>query len=548
MNENRPTLGFYAIQDRIDTDYPQYAHDHNLALLNNGSVEKYLHLERVTRQKRDNALYKHLPQLMTDAGMVSSDFDAVFVDNVVGRAMISSNGQIRFEAPFVKRLTKDWEEGRLYWFDHEADCYIVNHELAHVFSCLPFYGDFKENSLLIHFDGGASFSNFSAWIYRMGKIIPVEHHWELKYLTSLYNANALTFGIIGATIKEKHSVSGKLMGYSALGSYSEDIEFWLRQNNWFEDIWAKRAAFFERAKADFKVDLKSFDQKNTFLQDVVATIQGVFMRDTLMKIDDVNTLSNCKNLYYTGGCALNIYANSALVESQLFENIYIPPCPDDSGLSLGAAAYGEWKKGHKIKTHSPYLNNWGLESNEFEYSNADLNQAAQLLAEGKVIATWNGFGEVGPRALGNRSILALPTRALSNMVSTDLKQRDWYRTVAPIMLEKNTRYFTGSSTVNHLSRFMLLDMKILEEKQREIPGVVHANGAARIQTLFERDDNPYMFDLLTMLDEQYRVKALINTAFNVRGEPIVHTETDALNSAKSMGIDAIIINGKVKLV
>lgn len=548
MDSSKPTLGIYGIQDHFDTELPQMVHDHNLALLNQGTVEKFLQLERITGIKRDNKLYQHLTSLVTEANWVDRETDVVFVDHMVGRSFISSNGQIRFEAPLTKRLTKDWEEGRLWWFNREINGYILNHELAHVFSCLPFFGDFKENSLLIHFDGGASLSNFSAWMYRMGKIIPVEHHWELKHLTALYNANALTFGIIGAKIQDQNSVPGKLMGYAALGTYNENIEFWLRQNNWFEEAWGNRSIFFERAKADFKIDLNSFDQHNTFLQDVVATIQDVFMRETLMKIDDVNTLSNCKHLYYTGGCALNIHTNSALIESRLFENIYIPPCSEDSGLALGAAAYGEWKKEHTFNPQSMFLNNWGIEDYDFIYSPEAIYEVAKLLTEGKVVGVCNGFGEAGPRALGNRSILALPTKALARKVSSEHKKREWYRPVAPVMLEKNAKYFTGLATVHPLSRFMLLDFTIKPERQSEIEGVIHANGTARIQTLFNKEDNPFLFDLLTLLDEQYNVRALINTSFNQQGRPIVHTVIDAIKSGREMGIDAVVLNGKLQLL
>jgi carbamoyltransferase len=548
MNEGKATLGVYAIQDRLDTKIPQYVHDHNLALIENGVIKKFLQLEKITRAKRDNKLYINLPQIIKDAGLINSDFDVVFVDNVVGRAMVSANGQIRFEAPLNSRLTKDIEKGKLWWFNREIDGFVLNHELAHIFSCLPFYGEFEENSLLVHFDGGASLSNFSAWMYRMGKIIPVEHHWELKNFTSLYNANALTFGIIGATIEEQNSVPGKLMGYAALGNYNEEIDFWLRQNNWFENIWENRSLFFEKVKTDFGIDLKSFDQRSTFLQDIAATIQELFMRETLLKLDDLYTLTGCKNLYYTGSCALNIHTNSAIVESRLFNKVFIPPCPDDSGLAIGAAAYLEWKKGHILKKHSPFLNNWGIEESSTDYSAEDINQVAQLLAEGKVVGICNGAGEAGPRALGNRSLLALPTKALAHKVSVEHKQREWYRPVAPVMLEKNTRYFTEQSTVHPLTRYMLLDLKIPESKQQEIPGVIHANGTARIQTIFTKEDNPYLFDLLTILDEQYNVKALINTSFNTKGDPMVHSEADALKAANEMGIDVLVVNGKVKLV
>jgi len=549
MDENKPSLGIYGIQDRVNNEYPEYVHDHNIALMEEGAIRYYLHLERLTRNKRDHHLHKHLSKIIKKEKWVDSEYDVVFVDNVVGRAFISTNGKIRFEAPLAGRLSKDMEKGKLWWFNREPDAYILNHELAHIFSSLPFYGPFEENSLLVHFDGGASLSNFSAWIYRQGKIIPVEHHWELKYLTSLFNANALTFGIIGANLKEQNSVPGKLMGYAALGTYNEDIEFWLRQNHWFENIWGRRSHFFEKAKSDFGIDLKSFDQRNSFLQDIVATIQEVFMRDTLLKLDDLNSLSNCKNLYYTGGCALNIHTNSAIVESRLFEQVFIPPCPDDSGLALGAAAYLEWKKGHTIKKHGAFINNWDLEIDQEEnYNKEFIGRIANLIALGKVIGVHLGFGESGPRALGNRSLIALPTKALAYKVSVIHKKREWYRPVAPVMLQRNVEYFTGQQTIHHLSRYMLLDMPVLPERQHEIAGVVHSNGTARIQTLFGRDDHWFLWDVLQTLDEQYNVKALINTSFNSQGEPIVHSRQDALNSARAMGIDAVVTGGQLILL
>jgi carbamoyltransferase len=267
-----------------------------------------------------------------------------------------------------------------------------------------------------------------------------------------------------------------------------------------------------------------------------------------MKIDDVNTLSNCKNLYYTGGCALNIQANSAIVESNLFENIFIPPCAEDSGLAIGAAAYGEWKKGNSFSRQNAYLNNWGVEDYNVEYTEADLKEVAELLVSKKIIGICNHHAEIGPRALGNRSLIALPKKSLAKKVSVELKKREWYRPVAPVMLEKNTKYFTGFEKIHHLSKYMLLDFPVLEQRQNEIAGVIHSNGTARIQTLFEKSENPFLFDLLTLLENQYNIKALINTSFNIQGEPIVHTTDDAIKSGKEMGLDALILNGKVKLL
>ena len=545
MEGIKSTLGIYGIQDRNENWYPQVAHDHNFALLENGEVKHYLQLERYTRKRNDNRLHQFLPKLASELGLADRQMDVVFVNKLIGSAFISANGQIRFEAPLIKRLSKTWEEGRLWWFNNELNSYLLNHELAHIFSCLPFFGEFKENSLLIHFDGGASLSNFSAWMYRMGKIVPVEHHWELKQITQLYNVNALTFNIFNTTIENYKSVPEKLMSFAVLGNYNEDIEFWLRQNRWFEAINENKNLFFESAKSDFNIDIKSLNQHNTFIQDIIATIQEIFMRETLMKIDDVNTLSNCKNLYYTGGCALNIKTNSAIIESGLFENVFIPPCPDDSGLGLGAAAFGEWMKGNNIKKHSPYLNNWSIEQVQVDHSYETIQQLAKLLVNGKIIGIFNGYGEVGHRSLGNRSIIALPTLALANKISVNHKKRDWYRPVSAVMLEKNAKYLTGKNAVHPLTRYRLIECTIVESKQKETAGVIQANGMAQIQTIFEKTDNPFLFDLLTLLDEHYNVKALINTSFHTSIEPLVQNEKEALESGRKLQLDYVVINGQI---
>jgi len=137
---------------------------------------------------------------------------------------------------------------------------------------------------------------------------------------------------------------------------------------------------------------------------------------------------------------------------------------------------------------------------------------------------------------------------LAKKVSEEHKKREWYRPVAPVMLGKNTKYFTGLSETNHLSKYMLVDFEISENKRKEIEGVVHVDGTSRIQTIFERDENPYLFDLLTELDEIYNIKALINTSFNIKGEPIVHTSEGAILSAKNMKLDGVVINGKLQML
>ncbi len=549
MDTYKPTLAIYAIQDRNITDSPYYVHDHCLTLMQNGKVEKHLTLERVSRKKHDHKLYDQLYEVLKQENLLSPDnFDLVFVDNVVGRAMISTCGKFRFEGPISKTLKATIEPGRCWWLDHERDAYSINHELAHISSTLPFYGHFMENSLLIHFDGGGSLSNFSVWQYKNHHLVNLDYHWKFKYLSSFFNANAIVFGILGAKFIDQNSVPGKMMGLASYGKYNKAIEIWLQENDYFKHLWGKKSAFYSSVYENFNIRINQLNPENNFLQNFVATLQSIFIRKLIGELKHLQKKTNANYLYYTGGSALNIVANKAILESNIFHDIFIPPCTEDSGLSLGAASFVEWQKHGTIQLHNPYLNNWNIKTN-IQTTLSDIPKIAELLLQNKVIGICNDMGEIGPRALGNRSIISLAnSKYLANQVSMKHKGREWYRPVAPIMLEKNAQYFTNQKDIHHLADFMLMDFAIDETKQKEIEGVVHIDGTARIQTIRDEKQNPFMYHLLTKLDECYNVKAIINTSFNKKGEPIVHQPEDAIKSAKEMNLDAVVINGELRVV
>jgi len=541
-------LAIYGIQDLSDDPFPTYVHDHNLTLYKYGDIERYLSLERHSRFKYDSRLPAFLYRILKQEKVLGiPNMDLVFVDNVIGRAFISREGNIRFEAPVNSGLSVMPEEGQGYFLDKSIRAYVVNHELAHVFSNLPFHGPFKENSLHVHFDGGASKSNFSAWIYRDGCIRLLEYHWDLDHLASFFNANALTFSIVGSGREDQNSMPGKFMGYAAYGNYDPKIELWLKENDYFKDIWGKRKIFFDRVSNDWNRDLHSFDRKDPFLQDIAATFQHIFQRELLKKMEKLKENTGAEYLYYSGGSALNIKTNAALVNGGLFRDIFIPPCTNDSGLSIGAGALVEWLKHGYVKQQSPFLNNWFLEARETICSEDDLARIAKILYEGEVIAVMNGYGETGPRALGNRSILArADSRELANYVSQNLKQREWYRPLAPVMQEKHLHHFTNESGPTSLSKYMLTEFKIRSESFAEIEGAVHVDGTSRIQTLSAREENPFLYDLLDILEAQYGIRVLLNTSFNSKGMPLVHTREDAFEEAGKMGIKYLVINGKLE--
>ena len=544
----KPTLAIYGIRDINRLDYPDKVHDHNLCLMQGGKILQYLQLERYTRRKYDNRLENFLEGLIEDGLLkLPDEFDLVSVNSFAGNCFTTQNGKIKFEARKSENLCEGLENANAsYRFNVKKEkkilAYNCSQELAHIATCLPFYGNFKENSLLIHFDGGSSVSNFSAFIYKNGTIKLLEFNWNLKYLTKFYNGNALNFMIVGAKTGEHNSVPGKLMGYACFGSYNERIENWLVSNNYFKDYWNNEMGVLTSIKKEFGREYQAIDNKESLFQDIVATFQSIFEREILKKIQSIQKRVNAANLYYSGGCALNIITNTRITEECGFEEIFIPPCCNDSGLSIGAAAFLEWKKGNSISIHSPYLNNVGLRNTSSSYNDETIAKTAELLLEQKIIGVCNGYGETGPRALGNRSIIALPnSKKLAEKVSIDCKRREWYRPVAPVMLKKVAELVTGK-TIPSLAKYMLMDFFILPEYREKLSGVIHNSGTARIQIITSKPENPFLYDLLTYLYEKFNILGLINTSFNRQGEPIVHTEEDALKSAKQMGLDAVIIN------
>lgn len=546
----RPTVAIYGIQDRGQYPKPGFTHDHSICRMEAGRITHYLHLERITRKRYDNELHLHLEDIF-DQRLIPLDdnADLIFVNSFVGSSFISKNGRIRFDQGPRRSVSAALYPG-FAWLQpkngtgSEPTAYGMDHELAHIGSNLPFHGAFKENSLHIHFDGGASLGNFSAFLYRNGRLHVLEYHWKLSHLSKLFNDNPLAFAILGHRAGAHCAVPGKLMGFATMARARPEIVDWLRKNNCFTDNATAMTRFHEVVKADFDWSGKLGDTRDPFQQELAAGFQRIFEEEWLHYLSDLQTRVQADFLYLSGGCALNIVANSKIVHSGMFQDVYIPPCPGDSGLSIGAAAFAEWQKHGRIERHSPYLNNVDIPQKTFSYDPYVVALLAEEIAVGKVIGLCNGPAEAGPRALGNRSIIARPdSRQIALRVSLECKQREWYRPVAPVLLKRNALRLSGLSAIHHLSRFMLLDYHVPEHNRSDVIGVVHANGTSRFQTLFDRSENPFLFDLLEELDQRFGIPALLNTSFN-RREPIVHTPEQARNSAEKMGLDGIVINGK----
>ncbi|MCH7745373.1 MAG: hypothetical protein IIC84_04785, partial [Chloroflexi bacterium] len=264
-----------------------------------------------------------------------------------------------------------------------------------------------------------------------------------------------------------------------------------------------------------------------------------------------------------GGVALNSVANSRILRETPFEELYVQPSAGDGGTALGAALYAwhcalgnndsrfvmehtYWGKAYAPDDFRSAINQAGFKAEYIDDEAKLVDMTVDKLLDGKVVGWHQGRFEWGPRALGNRSILADPRRdEMKDIVNTKIKFREPFRPFAPSALaESADEYFDLPEPDSRMpSRFMLLVVPVKDEKRDVIPAVSHM-GTARVQTVHQ-DSNPLYHRLIERFGEATGVPVLLNTSFNVRGEPIVNTPEDTLDTFAKSGIDTLVMGNFV---
>ncbi len=332
---------------------------------------------------------------------------------------------------------------------------------------------------------------------------------------------------------------------------------------------------------------KSTEDILQFHADMAKSVQVVLEKAMLNLVSHSIALSGSKQLCMAGGVALNCVANERIAELIGAENLFIVPASGDSGTSLGALALGLIENNDEAKSKSAWrldlngsklgrsFNNFEvlnvLETNQIRFTagsrESQLQEIAKMLTEGKVGGIFEGRSEFGPRALGNRSIIADP-RIVNGQIDINLKikLRESFRPFAPIVLQEDASdYFE----ITFPSPYMLLTTKVKNfvvksEFKREnkfqkinildclskitspLPSITHLDGSARVQTISSSDCS-FIVDLLKVFKAKTGCPVLVNTSFNVRGEPIVDTPYDALNCLATTGLDFLWIEGYLVL-
>jgi carbamoyltransferase len=337
---------------------------------------------------------------------------------------------------------------------------------------------------------------------------------------------AITQLILGGSDHEAHvQWPGKTMGLSAFGRYDENLASLIIEHR------AELNRLHSASRLDLAKKLGLGSNPDPFdwrRWDLAHTAQRLWEETWLEQLSRYCHLS--ENLIFSGGCALNCLLNSKMRRHGLFTQIFIPPTPGDDGQALGALI-------HQLgaKCCFPFLGRcWGHADDLPE-------QAVDDLVAGKILLWFDGRSEIGPRALGHRSIFAsADTVARRRKISERVKAREWYRPVAPIVLaERASDWFE----IQQDSPWMLEAVPAKQKTRIQAPAVVHVDGSSRVQTLRSKDD-PLLHDLLTHIEATTGVPILVNTSMNLPGDPICDSPDDAKHTLVQNGADVLYIAGK----
>ena len=469
----------------------------------------------------------------------------------------------------------------------------VNHHMAH--ACGAFFASPFQDSAILVVDGDGDVPENHLYVKDVAEKQSLYRGTgnEITTITKTYGASEIPFGIGWAYELVTYFLNfgaigeaGKTMGLSSYGSgklfndfkilkrFADgeilmDPEFfhWAEWKKWGPEYDLQTGyEIIRRLSSKFgRVRRPGEELPSEYYDEMAYKVQQELEEAMIELSHRLYQITHSKNLCIAGGVGLNCITNKKIWDRTPFEQLFIQPAASDTGLALGAALYGKHVISNatdKWTMTNAYL---GREYNEKEvkealakfnsikieyYGEDETNpyfcsktpifvKAAQLLSDGMIVGWFQGSSEYGPRALGHRSILADPREAkFKDIMNSKVKHRESFRPFAPSVLhERAKEYFE----LDYPSPFMLLAAQAREGMRKKIPAVIHVDNTARVQTV-TREENGIYYNLVEEFCKITQVPVLLNTSFNVAGEPIVETPVDALNTFLKTQIDYLVIH------
>ncbi len=545
-----------------------FYHDAAAAVVVDGVLTAAALEERFSRVKHDQGFPRQAAGFCLErAGLKINDIDhIVFYDKPLAKFDRIVTGYlatpVRSYRAFLDAMSI-WL-GRKLWTDHVigkeldygGEILYVPHHLSHAAGA--FYGSPFDKAAILTIDGVGEWATAS---YGTGDNNHVRLLAEMHYPHSVglfYSAMTYYLGF------RVNSAEYKVMGLAPYGEprYADLMEENLVHIHEDGSIHLHMEQFtfhHQLAMTGRKLEALLGNPRRSpeseilsFHRDVAASTQAVTEKIVLRMAHHVRKVTGFSRLCMSGGVALNCRANGLLLKEGVFDEVYIQPASGDAGGAVGAALYahyrltGDDKRPQRFFGLGPEYSDDHIEDfltrHRIPFDRNDIEiQLARLareLAEGRIVALFQGGEEFGPRALGFRSIVADPRNGqMKEKINSAVKFREPFRPFAPAVLRENAaEYFDTESD----SPYMLFNFTVRKNKRRVIPAVTHVDGSARIQTV-ARSDNPVFYDLIAQFNRLTGVPVLLNTSFNLRGHPIVSRSEEAMATFCSSGIDFLLM-------
>ena len=583
-----------------------YYHDSAAAVLVDGNIISAAQEERFSRRKHDPRFPEQAIRFCLDqAGLSISDLDAVtyyekplltferLLETYIGasprggRSFVAAMQTWLKEKLFLKRTIQ--QKLQTMAGDGQAipPLLFSEHHLSH--AAAAFFPSPFASSAVLCMDGVGEWATTSAWMGTGNEIKPI---WELSFPHSLgllysaftfycgFKVNSGEYKLMGLAPYGKpkyvETIKNNLIDIKNDGTFRLNLQFF-KFHRGFRMTSQRFHALFGQPPRDPESDLKPFHM------DLAASIQVVTEDIVLALARSLHEETGAKNLCLAGGVALNCVANGRLLREGPFDNIWIQPASGDAGSALGAALVTWHQHFNQTRTpnsrdamHGTYLGpafsnqdicNY-LESQNIPFQSQNdeqlFNSVATLLDEGKVVGWFNGRMEFGPRSLGARSILGDPrNQDMQSVMNLKIKYRESFRPFAPAVLADHVQ---NQFELDRSSPYMLIVAPVKKElctpmtqeqdqlfgidklnvPRSSLPAVTHVDYSARVQTV-HAETNPRFHGLLSAFHARTGCPTLVNTSFNVRGEPIVCTPEDAYRCFMRTEMDVLVLENQILL-
>lgn len=538
-----------------------FYHDSAATLVVNGKVVAAVAEERFSRDKHDNSFPENaIRYCLSQAEFEVEDIDkVVFYEKPIQKFdRILETAAVEFPKGyrFFSEVLPEWlgTKLRLRKFLRKKIGYsgkveFREHHYSHAASA--FYPSPFNEAAILTVDGVGEWKTNQTFKAEGEEIKPLEH---IKFPNSIGLLYSTITSYLGFMVNNDEY---KVMGLASYGEpvYREEFEEFIEINSdgsyemdqdYFsythkKKMWSKK---LENILGKPRENGEKIQERH---KNIAATLQKTLEEVLLKQVDYLYRKTNTENLCMAGGVALNSAANGKLRKDMPFKEIWIQPAAGDAGGSMGAALAGSNNADYSMENcylgpkYSSKRVKRALKQNDINYRERKreeiVEETADRIAEGEVIGLYRGRTEWGPRALGNRSILADPRREdMVDIVNKKVKFRENFRPFAPTVIHQHASdYFE----IKGESPYMLFVFNAHKDKISDIPAVTHVDNTSRIQTL-KRNTNPFYYDIIERFYSKTGVPVLLNTSFNLKGMPIVNKPKEAIKVLQNSDIDAFV--------